>query len=59
MYIRATTTLRWEPELHAKVVARASDKGMSVNEWIIKAVEHALASKDPSITIRTERKYIL
>lgn len=59
MYQKHVTTLRWTPELHTKIEARASEHGLSVNAWIIKAIEYTLAAKDPNLTVRTEQRYTL
>jgi predicted HicB family RNase H-like nuclease len=39
-----------EPELHAAIKKRADEMGLSVNEWINRVAESALASKGIRIT---------
>lgn len=38
-----------EPELEAAIKTRAEEMGLSVNEWINRVAEHALASKGVTI----------
>ena len=42
-----------EPELDERIVARATDLGLSVNEWLNRVAEHALATKGETLTYTT------
>jgi predicted HicB family RNase H-like nuclease len=39
-----------EPELDERIVARAAELGLSINEWMNRVLEHALASKGIKVT---------
>lgn len=47
-------TVRLPPELHAEATLRAQDKGMSINEWIVRALTYALTAKGATLTYVTK-----
>jgi predicted HicB family RNase H-like nuclease len=48
--------VRMEPELAEQVRARAKEKGLSMNEWLNRAIKAALASQAKGLTITTITK---
>lgn len=51
--------MRMEPEMAEKVRARAQEKGLSINEWLNRAVHAALVSKERSllVTVTTRMEF--
>lgn len=57
MYPRTNFLLRLRPDLHNQVKERADYLGISINEWINRAVEKALIdAPGASLTVTETRK---
>lgn len=56
MYARKNIQTRLRPGLHEEIKLRAEATGLSVNEWINRAIEYALAAKSPNMTVTETRK---
>lgn len=46
--------IRMEDDLHSQIKERAEAVGLSVNEWVNRAIEHALATKGARLKVVTE-----
>lgn len=49
MYDRHNILLRFRNGLHEKVKERAAEKGISINEWLNRAIEFALLQEEAEL----------
>ncbi len=59
MYDRKNIQVRLRPGLHDQIKERAEEKDLSINEWINKAVEHALLKGGATIKDITTKETTL
>jgi predicted HicB family RNase H-like nuclease len=53
---RKQVLLRLEADLYEKVKVRAEEKGLSMNEWLNRAIDYAIVRAAPSMTVTETKK---
>lgn len=53
---RSATAIRFPPELHERLTAAASERGLSLNYLVVKAVEEFLEHLIPAGELRLTRR---